>query len=287
MAKTIGLKQLEQKQYTIIEGVDPDVCNCIGIVEDTFDMIFYGNSGNGKTNATAIFLKAILKALLAQMPSVKCEYVAYEEGHAMTIQETFINRHKYLEELGNVMLLTDHYTFNELVQRMRKRKSAKIWVIDSLQAARFTEQQCADLKREFVNGKKKKIIIWVSWAEASGKVPHGSTAKAVEYYANIKLRVQGLVVFPKTRYERNGIGNKRYVIYEPGARVYWGDKYDEVVHGTKPKKARQPKKATKAKGKEAESDEPLAEPVTKAQIAEPETEEEKEQRLVKQLKESA
>ncbi len=274
MPKTIGLKQLEQKQYTIIEGVDPEVCKCIGIVEDTFDMIFYGNSGNGKTNGTAIFLKAILKALLRITPSVKCEYVAYEEGHAMTIQETFINRHKFLDELGNVMLLTDHYTFEELQQRMRKRKSAKIWVIDSIQAARFTEQQCAELKREFVNGRKKKIIIWVSWAEASGKVPHGSTAKAVEYYANIKLQVKGLVIFPKTRYKRGEIGGKNFVVHEPGARAYWKEKYDSIVNGDKYSK---PKKERKPKPKDL---------VTKAQIAEPETEHDKTARMLKNLKES-
>ena len=234
MAKTIGLKQLAAKKYSLVEGLDKEMANCIGVVEDAWDAIIYGASGNGKSNFTAKLLITLIKALRCS-----CEYVAYEEGHAMTIQETFIHRHNMLEELGNTLKITDHLSYEELDRRMAAQRAAKIWVIDSLQAARFTEAQCAELKRKYVLSRRKRILIYVSWAD--GKTPKGAVAKSVEYYANIKLRVEGLVVFPKTRYEKDGVGNKRYVVYEPGARAYWGDKYDSIVHGKKPPKTKKKK----------------------------------------------
>jgi hypothetical protein len=231
MGKTIGLKQLGQKIYNHVFELDAALQACVGVVESSFDCIIYGHSGNGKSNFTAIFIKALIKAL-----KCRCEYVAYEEGHAATIQETFIGRHNMLEELGNAILLTDHYTFDELRAKMRKKQSAKIWVLDSLQAARFTNHECAELKREFVLSRKQKIIIYVSQADGQG--PKGAAAKDVEYMANIKLKVDKLVVFPKTRYEKNGIGNKPFVIYEKGAREKWGDDYDHKVLGHKKRKPR-------------------------------------------------
>lgn len=211
MGKTIGLKQLAQKVYTFITALPQDIIDSFGKMEDAFDMILYGGSGNGKSNCITKFLIELLRAL-----KCKAHYVAYEEGHGATIQEMMINRHKVLDELGNVLQVTDHMTYDELVKAMGKRKSAKIWIIDSIQAARFTAEQCAELKRKFVLSRYRKIIIYVSWSE--GKFPQGACARAVEYYANIKVRVEGLIAFVRSRYG----GNKNYVIWEEGAKKYWG-----------------------------------------------------------------
>jgi hypothetical protein len=207
MGKTIGLKQLAQKVYTFIPSLPQDILDSFGKLEDAFDMILYGASGNGKTNCIAKFLMALLAAL-----KCKAHYVAYEEGHGATIQEMMIHRHKMLEVLGNVLQVTDHMTYDELVSAMSKRQSAKVWIIDSIQAARFTAEQCADLKRKFVLSRKKKIIIYVSWSE--GKFPQGACAKSVEYYANIKVRVEMFIAFIRSRYG----GNKNYIIWEEGAK---------------------------------------------------------------------
>jgi electron transfer flavoprotein alpha subunit len=211
MGKTIGLKQLAQKVYAFILGLPQEITDSFGKLEDAFDMVLFGASGNGKSNAIAKLLMALLRAL-----KCRAHYVAYEEGHGATIQEMMIHRHNMLEELGNVLQVTDHMTFAELMKAMDKRKSAKIWIIDSIQAARLTGEQCAELKRKFVLSRKRKIIIYVSWAE--GKFPQGSAAKSVEYYANVKVRVEGLIAFVRSRYG----GNKNYVIWEEGAKKYWG-----------------------------------------------------------------
>lgn len=241
MSKTIGLKQLSQKVYILVEKLAQEFKKSIGIIEDSFDAILYGPSGNGKSNFTAKFIIALVQAL-----NCKCHYVAYEEGHAFTVQETMIGRHNMLEEIGNNMLITDHLTYEELCKRMARKQSAKIWVIDSLQNSRFTTEQCNELKRRFVLSKKRKIIIYVSWSE--GKSPQGATAKAVEYLANIKMRVEGFVMFPKSRYG----GNQPFVIWEgdktQGARKYWGKDFEKVagmVREKAPKPAEPKEKVTK------------------------------------------
>lgn len=213
MAKKIGLKQLAQKKYITIDGLDEALKASLGDLEDAFDMIIYGASGNGKSNFTAKIIIALCKAL-----KCRCEYVAYEEGHGKTVQDTMIQRHNMLDELGNALVLVDHYTFDELSKSMAKKKSAKIWVIDSLQDSRLTTEQVAELKQKYVLSRKRKILIFISWSE--GKSPLGSTAKAVEYRANIKVRVEGLIAFIKSRYG----GNKNYVIWEEGAKKYWKSK---------------------------------------------------------------
>lgn len=213
MGKKIGLKQLSQKIYSDVTGLPETFTNSFGDIEDAFDCIVYGNSGNGKTNFTVAVLKDLIKAL-----DCKCMYISYEEGHTKTLQKTMIERHNMLEEVGNRLEILDHATYDELVTRMERKKSPKIWVIDSIQASHFTEEQCAFLKQRFVMSRKKKIIIYISWAD--GKTPKGSCAKSVEYYAHIKIRVEGLVAFFKSRFG----GNRNYIIYEKGAVKYWGQK---------------------------------------------------------------
>jgi hypothetical protein len=211
MGKKIGLKQLSQKVYKSVDGLPEAFTRSFGDIEDAFDCIIWGDSGNGKTNFTVMLLKALIQAL-----KQKAIYISYEEGHTKTIQKTMIERHDMLNQVGNLLELVDHETYDELVKRMRKKKSAKIWVIDSLQASGFSQEQCAALKNEFVMSRKKKIIIYISWAE--GKNPKGATASSVKYYAHIKIRVEGLIAFFKSRFG----GNKNFVIWEEGAKRYWG-----------------------------------------------------------------
>lgn len=219
MAKKIGLKQLAQKKYIIVDGLDESLKASLGEIEDAFDMLIHGASGNGKSNFTAKIIIALCKAL-----KCRCEYVAYEEGHGKTVQDTMINRHNMLEELGNALALVDHYTFAELDAQMSKKKSAKIWVIDSLQDSRLTTEQVAELKQKYVLSRKRKILILISWSE--GKSPLGATAKAVEYRANIKVRVEGFIAFTRSRYG----GTKNYLIWEDGAKKIWGKQFKKHLN---------------------------------------------------------
>lgn len=209
--KKIGLKQLAQKTYSSVNGLPEEFKRSFGDIEDAFDCIIYGNSGNGKTNFTVQVIKDLIQCMRQ-----KCIYISFEEGHTKTLQKTMIERHDMLNQVGNQLEILDHASYDDLVKRMSKRKSAKIWVIDSLQASHFTEAQCAELKNRFVMSRKKKILIYISWAE--GKKPKGSCAQAVEYYAHIKIRIEGFIAFFKSRFG----GNRNYVVWEEGGKRYWG-----------------------------------------------------------------
>lgn len=212
MPKKTTLKQLSEKKYTLIDHLPDEVTVFVGELEDSFDAIIYGDSGNGKSNMVAGLLGLLIENL-----DCRAEYVAYEEGSGKTMQDTLIKRADLLNKIGNKITIVDRYSFDELVDNMQKRRSAKIWVIDSLQASSFTPAQCLELKK-FIKPKNGKIIFYVSWA--AGKKPHGAIGMSVEYYANIKIRVENLIAFPKSRYG----GNNPYIVYEPIAKMRWDKK---------------------------------------------------------------
>jgi hypothetical protein len=235
MAKTIQLRQLAKKKYNIIQ-IPGEWEKSIGSIEDTFDCIIYGPSGSGKTNFTVMFIKMLLLAI----EKCKAEYVSYEEGHGYTVQTLMIRRHNMLELVGNRLGITEHITYTELMARMSKRQSAKIWVIDSIQASDISWLQYKCIKEKFVSGKKRKIILGIAWGD--GPKPDGAIAKKIEYYANIKLRVEGKIVFPKSRFG----GNQPFVVWEgnqlEGAMQYWGKDYYKISGKPKPIKPSKSKK---------------------------------------------
>jgi hypothetical protein len=229
MGKTIGLKQLAQKKYNVANGLPPEWEHSIGTIEDTFDAILYGPSGSGKTNCMVMLLKALLKAF----PKAKAEYISYEEGHGFTIQTLMIGRHNMLETVGNRLHITEHLSYTELCKRLAKRQSAKIWVFDSIQASSILWLEYKGLKETYVGSKKKKIFLCIAWGE--GNKPDGAVAKKIEYYCQIKMRVEGKIMFPKSRFG----GNQPFVIWEgsrtEGAMQYWGKNYYRISGREKPK----------------------------------------------------
>lgn len=209
--KKIGLKQLAQKVFKRVLIEDERLKGMLGNISDAFDIILFGNSGSGKSNLAAVLIKAFVKAY-----KCKCTVVSYEEGHEATLQDTLINRHNMHSELGNAVQVWDHLTFDELCSEMNKRKSAKVWVIDSIQTSFFTAAQCEYLRRTFVLSRKKKIIIWVSWAK--GDTAKGAVGTSVQYWAAIKIQVKKRIAFPISN--RFG-GKKNYIIDDEAARKMW------------------------------------------------------------------
>ena len=102
----------------------------------------------------------------------------------------------------------------ELSDRLGKRKSVNIVVVDSFQ---YTQMTYRDYIR-FKENHRDKLIIFISHAD--GQSPRGSAAKSVMYDATLKIWVEGFKAFSKGRF----IGEKGvYTIWEEGANRYWGD----------------------------------------------------------------
>nr|WP_303041840.1 hypothetical protein [uncultured Duncaniella sp.] len=125
-----------------------------------------------------------------------------------------------MAEAGSNIILLNKEELPELRERLRKRKSPEIIVIDSVQyLTKFYQQQFKELKAEFPN----KLFIFISQADKADKDPAGTVAKHIRYDADIKIRVEGYKAFVTTRYEDpdKGEGGADFIIWKKGAADYW------------------------------------------------------------------
>src|SRR5205085_6996944 len=140
----LNVVQIAQKKYTLVEGLSQRMLDALGHIEDTFTMIIYGGSGQGKTNMTVDVLKE-LKNVGDML------YISYEEGHGKTIQDLVV-RHNLVEVLPNLKFSRGE-TSEDLVKRLKRKKSPKVIVIDSWQFSNLTIEDYKLLKNLFVFGK--------------------------------------------------------------------------------------------------------------------------------------
>jgi hypothetical protein len=216
--KGLALNQLAKKKYADIDGLDAEFKECYGDIDEAFDIIFFGDSSNGKTNAVAQFVEKMINTF-----NCKCSYISYEEGHGKTMRQVLIDQHNLHEKHGNCLTLYENFTFEQLDYYINKQRSPKIWVFDSIQASGLSWEQFKVLKARYVMGKAKKIFVYISWAD--GKLPSGAIAKSVRYYANIKVRVEGFICFIRSRYG----SKKNFVSYPDGAKTYWGKHFKKML----------------------------------------------------------
>lgn len=227
-------------------------------MEDTFTMLVYGDSSQGKTNLIATLLKAL--GHLGRML-----YVSWEEGTGSTVRRLILE-HK-LHELYPNMQFSEGETIEELMEFLAKKNSPKIVVLDTWQYSGFTYRNYQMLKEAFVFGRtnnRRKIIIIIS--HISGKQPDGKSAIQVRRDAHIKVWVEKFVAFVTTRFR----GTKNYCIWEKGAQEYWGANLPRVLNkeniNDKPAKTKAKKPPPKRPAK-AKSPPPEAAPEAVTQLS--------------------
>lgn len=214
-AKVLALKQLLQKKYDFLENLPDDIVYSFGRLTSNFIMIVWGQSGNGKSNFLMQFLKAIL-------PHGKVLYVALEEAFEATTQMNALRHLDEAEHSGKIEFADHEMNYMELVNKLSKKKSPRFIVIDSIQYWNISYEMYKALKEKFG---KRKTFIFIS--HAKGKIPDGHTADKIRYDAGIKVHVEGYVGQVVSRYG----GNNPYVIWEEGAKRYWGKNYKKVIKG--------------------------------------------------------
>ena len=201
-----------QKKYKMLAGLPEPIVRSFGELTEQILMIIYGPSANGKSRMTMQLLKALMKY-------GDVLYWALEEGHRRTMQKNAEENLTLNEHSGKITFWDHNLTFHELVVKLKKKKSPKFIVIDSLQYVKMNMDDYKYLKEHFPN----KGFIFIS--HSRGKKPEGKLAIDIEYDVDIKVRVEGCVGFVKSRYG----GNKPYIIWEgedatKGAWLYWGKK---------------------------------------------------------------
>lgn len=171
-----------------------------GVPERSGVWILWGHSGNGKTD----FAIKIAK-YLAQFGNVA--YNTLEEGARKSFQLA-VQRNNMHQVAKNFVILSED--MEDLQERLNKRKSPDIIVIDSYQFCALSKSQYKALKKEFPT----KLFIFISHAE--GKQPEGRAAKFVKYDADVKIWVEGYKAFIQSRFG----GGESFTIWAEGAAEY-------------------------------------------------------------------
>lgn len=177
--------------------------NAFGEPERRGVWLIWGNSGTGKTT----FVVQLCK-YLCQFERVI--YNSLEEGACGTMKNTLLRCG--MLDVKRRFLLLDCEPLEELSQRLMKRKSPGVVVIDSFQYTQMNYKQYIAFKKRH----KDKLIIFVSHAD--GKLPSGRSARSVMYDATQKVYVEGYRAFSKGRFN----GPKMAIdIWPEEAFEYW------------------------------------------------------------------
>lgn len=164
----------------------------------------WGNSGNGKND----FLLKLVK-YLSEFDKVL--WVELEEYGHDTFKEAW--QRNQMQDCGRKIQVCDD-KIEALIERLEKRQSQNIVVINSFQYTFMTFKDYLELKAKF----PKKLFIINSQCE--GKNPLGKTAVRVMYDAMLKIWIEGYKAFSKGRYI--GPNGGEFIIWDEGAMKYWG-----------------------------------------------------------------
>lgn len=175
--------------------------------------IIYGVSGCGKTHF-ALELAKYLSRFVG-----KVAYNTLEQGTGTKVrgsfQEAWIDCE--MHEVGSKIVVLSREPIEEMRERLRKRKSPDVVVIDSITALiGFTRAVFIELVNEFPD----KLFIFLAHEE--NRRPYPAIAAHVRKLSEVKIRVEGYRAFITTRF-RGGDGSD-FTIWEQGAQEYWIDK---------------------------------------------------------------
>lgn len=204
MGRALTVKEvLNKKRQTF--PFDGKWADAFGQPERTGVWFIWGRSGNGKTS--------FVMQLIAEL----CKYdrVAFdsmEEGDSLSMRQKLV-RHG-LSKVGSRFHLLNAEPMTELKERLARRKSYNIIVIDSFQYTQMSYRDYIQFKEQ----NKDKLIVFIS--HAKGSLPRGSAAEGVMYDATLKIWVEGFKAFSKGRF----IGpTGEFTIWDEGAERYWGE----------------------------------------------------------------
>ena len=122
-----------------------------------------------------------------------------------------------MEEAGNAVMVLDKEPVAQLRQRLSRRRSPQVVIIDSLTAMPgFTRKDYLSL----VDGFPRKLFVFLAH-ERKG-LPDPAIAETVRRLSEVKIYVEGFRAHVTTRYAcpERGEGVSDYVIWKQGAEEY-------------------------------------------------------------------
>lgn len=198
MKKAYSPRDIEAKKWKTLPWDEPWT-GPFGRPSETASWFISGASAAGKSS----FVMQLGKKMCEYGPVL---YLSYEEG----VSQQFQRRMRYLhmnEVQGRFRVVVDE-TYDSLVERLRRKKSAHFVIVDSFQVAHWTYDQAYSLIREF----PKKSFVFISQERKSA--PMGADALRLRYICDMKVRVMGYKAYCLGR--SIGEAGAYYVVWPEG-----------------------------------------------------------------------
>lgn len=202
MKRAYSVKNVMDAKFRTLP-FDGEWLSAVGTPELTGSWMIYGAPKNGKTTFAMMLAKYLTRF-------GRVAYDSVEEGLSQTIKMAM--ERVGMEEVGHRLILLDKEGVDELAERLARRKSPGIVVIDSVQFLGLNFSQYKRLKERFPD----KLFVYISHVD--GRKPEGSTAQSIWRDANVYFNVEGYRAFPVGRY-----GGGKYIdVWPEQAAEYWG-----------------------------------------------------------------
>jgi len=180
----------------------------IGRPELRGSWLVFGQSGSGKTTF-ALQLARYLSRF------ARVAYNTLEQGLSLSFQSAWIRAG--MEEAGSAIVVLDKEPLSQLRQRLARRRSPQVVIIDSLTALPgFTRKDYLSL----VGGFPGKLFVFLAH-ERKG-LPDPAIAETVRRLSEVKIYVEGFRAHISSRYAcpERGEGVSDYIIWRQGADEY-------------------------------------------------------------------
>lgn len=187
MKKTkYSAKELQRLEEKVLDfsGEWEDLC---GKPAKRGAWIVWGRSFSGKTSFCVRLARYI--ASLGE----KVAYLSLEEGAGVSMKKAW-ERENMTTENDRLSLWAD-MSLEDFKEELRKQRSPRVVIIDSLQYIGINYAGYKALREEFRN----KLFIFISQATEQ-REPMGTTAVKIKYDAGVKILVDGFVATAFSRY---------------------------------------------------------------------------------------
>ncbi len=168
--------------------------------------IIYGDSGSGKTTFALQLCKYMTNF-------GRVAYNSLEQGFSQSMKHAY--KLVGMDEVSKKILLLDKEPIDVLHNRLKKKKSPEIIVIDSLQYSLMKYKDYINLKDSF----RRKTFIFISHFEGNQIV--GATARRVKFDSDVKVHVDRYRAFITT--SRFGGEQKPFDVWKEKADEYWNN----------------------------------------------------------------